>query len=481
VEPRSARLRLSVFGESKAERLSVYIQAPGGAAVVRRGVRNLGKSMRIGRRVFLRLVCLAISLGLLAAAIVWWQHTNRPDYRLRRGQEALHQGNVEKADRLVSSLLADGYADHAHLLRGEAFLRQAATTQNAQERRRRVAAAVNELNQLRVEQEDIRFEAAVIFGLGFVQLKMPLQAEQLLRYVVSKQPDHLDAHRGLAALYFDQGALVLALRHAQEWSRLAPQDGHALRFMGMIYADLGDNNAFAIAAFREALQRELKPSFVDDVKEELAEVLVKQTDYAQALEILDSLDPDRADKEKVVDLRVQCLWGLGRVADLGARLDGALKDYPQSTGLLRMAGQIRLANDDPQGAVVPLERAVELDRHDSASRYLLAQAYETLGKRAEATEQRRLMQQTQDYFSEMSTLSKEAIRNPWDASLRRRLAAVCEKLDKHSEAAIWRKAAAACPATPPSSSKRAGPERAQSAPTQDRRQSIAGSAPPGEG
>ena len=215
------------------------------------------------------------------------------------------------------------------------------------------------------------------------------------------------------------------------------------------------------------------------MKEELAEVLVKQTDYAQALEILDGLDPDRADKEKVVDLRVQCLWGLGRVAELRFLLEEALKDYPQSTGLLRMAGQIRLANDDPQGAVGPLEGAVQLDRQDSASRYLLAQAYETLGKRAEATEQRRLMQQTQDYFTEMSTLSKEAIRNPWDASLRRRLAVVCEKLDKHNEAAIWRKAAAACPATPPSNSNQGGPERAQSVPTQDRRQATAGSAPPG--
>jgi Tfp pilus assembly protein PilF len=435
--------------------------------------------MQMARRVLLRLVYLAIPLGLLAAGIVWWQYTNRPDYRLRRGQEALHRGNVEKADRVVSSLLADGYPDYAHLLRGEAFLRQAATTQNAQERRRRVAAAVNELNQIRVEQENIRLEAAVVFGLGFVQLKMPLQAEQLLRYVVSKQPDHLDAHRGLAALYFDQGALVLALRHAQEWSRLAPQDGHALRFVGVIYVDLGDNNAYAIAAFREALQRQLKPSLVENVKEELADVLVKQTDYAQALEILDSCQSDRAEKQKVVEFRAQCLWGLGRAAELRPLLEGALRDYPHSTALLHLAGQIRLADDDPQGAVGPLEQVLQLDRHDSASRYLLAQAYETLGKRTEAADQRRLMQQTQEYFVEMSTLSKQAIYNPWDASLRRRLAVVCEKLDKHNEAAVWRKAAAACPATPPSNSKQGGPERAQSVPTQDRRQSIAGSAPPG--
>src|SRR5262249_55724019 len=162
------------------------------------------------RRIFLRLLCLAIALGLVAGGIVWWQYTNRADYRLRRGQEALHQGDVEKADRLACGLMADGYPDHAHLLRGEAFLRSAggATTDGA--RRQRIASAVNELNKIRQEQENIRFEAAVVFGLGFVSLKMPLQAEQLLRYVISKQPDHLDAHRGLAAIYFDQGALVQA-------------------------------------------------------------------------------------------------------------------------------------------------------------------------------------------------------------------------------------------------------------------------------
>jgi predicted Zn-dependent protease len=435
--------------------------------------------MQTVKHVFLRVLCLTIPLGLLATGIVWWQHTKGAAYRLRRGQEALHSGDVQRADRMVIGLMADGYADHAHLLRGEDFLRQAAATRDAHERHRRVAAAVNELNQIRIEQEDIRLEAAVVFGLGFVDLKMPLQAEQLLRYVISKQPDHLDAHRGLAALYFDQGALALALRHAQEWSRLAPQDGHALRFMGVLYADLGDSNAFAIAAFREALQRELKPSLVASVKEELAEVLVRQTDYAQALEILDSLDPDQADREKVVDLRVQCLWGLGRAAELGPLLEGALKEYPQCPGLLRMAGQIRLAEDNPQGAVGPLEQAVQLDRHDSASRYLLAQAYETLGKRVEATEQRRLMQQTQDYLAEMSTLSKEAIRAPWDASLRRRLAVVCDKLDKHKEAAMWQKAAAACPSTPSGNSSPGSPARAQSVPSRDQRQSTTASAPPG--
>jgi hypothetical protein len=45
----------------------------------------------------------------------------------------------------------------------------------------------------------------------------------------------------------------------------------------------------------------------------------------------------------------------------------------------------------------------------------------------------------------MDRLLKEADHRPWDAALRRRLAELCRKIDKHAEAQTWLQAAAACP------------------------------------
>jgi predicted Zn-dependent protease len=107
-----------------------------------------------------------------------------------------------------------------------------------------------------------------------------------------------------------------------------------------------------------------------------------------------------------------------------------------------------LETKEPAAAVPLLERALALDAHDYASRYQLAQAYKALGKPAEAEAQLRLLERTQKDILELSRLNQQATQSPWDASLRRRLADLCDKLGKPHEAEMWRQAAAACPAPP---------------------------------
>src|SRR5262249_25089514 len=85
------------------------------------------------RRLLAAALALAVALGAAAGVAAWWYHTTRPMYRLRQGQEALRQGRVDKAARVAQRLEANGYADHAHLLRGEALLREHRFTQAVEE------------------------------------------------------------------------------------------------------------------------------------------------------------------------------------------------------------------------------------------------------------------------------------------------------------------------------------------------------------
>ena len=182
--------------------------------------------MRGVRRVLARLVLPAVVLGVSAGGWYWWRHTTAPDYRLRHGQEALRKGDSESAKRLAARLEAAGDRDHARLLRGEAALR-----------RGDLAEAVREFNRIR-DRGDLLVDASAIYGQWFLlELKRPAEAEHFLRFVVSRRPDHVDAHRGLATIYYDQ-RMDRGGRPLGRLGRPRPDDGRPYRFIGLIYREL---------------------------------------------------------------------------------------------------------------------------------------------------------------------------------------------------------------------------------------------------
>src|SRR5260370_38114069 len=190
--------------------------------------------------------------------------------------------------------------------------------------------------------------------------------------------------------------------------------------MGVIYKDLGKYPA-DFEAYQEASKRELSPEQVDEVKEGLVEVLTLQKEYAKALSILEDCAASTpvvarsqtvpqqgasvSGQPKMLACRAECLWGLDQAAEAKLLLDKVLKEQPRSAELLRLRAKLHLNENEPQQAAALLEQAVRLDRHDYQRRYQLAQAYQMLGPPLEASEQRRLSKETQDYFAELSAFS----------------------------------------------------------------------------
>src|SRR5438552_7618069 len=155
--------------------------------------------MRRLRLLLGRCIVAAAVLGLLGLGGAFWYSSTRPESILRRGQQALAGGDLDQAERLAARLEAAGHTDHAHLLRCELFFRG-----------RDYAKAVDEFNHIQ-DQGDLLVEASALCGRWFLlQLHRPAEAERFLRFAVSRQPDHIDAHRGLATLYYDQRAWVPA-------------------------------------------------------------------------------------------------------------------------------------------------------------------------------------------------------------------------------------------------------------------------------
>jgi tetratricopeptide (TPR) repeat protein len=408
--------------------------------------------MSTSRRL-LALLSGVVVLGLAVAAGVWWYQTTQPDSRLRRGREAVRRGEWEQAEQLVRLLSAAGDRDHANLLRAEIAFGRAKPFLD-QDQAEAVAPllrqALEACNQIR-DRGDLRLQAAALTGQCLLYLKDPVGAERALGFVLEHQPDHADAHRGLAAIYFDQGALMRSVHHLEEVARLDGQDGRPHRLMGLIYNNL-NQPAQAVPCYEEALRRTLPSRLAQEVRIELAECLVKQSQYAEALRTLEGCDRQTGQLAEVLALRGDCLRGLGQTAQANTLLDSALESHPRSPELLRLRARLYRDSGATAREADLLARAVEIDRHDYTSRYQLAQAYEGLGRTADAAEQRRLAEQTKGYLAELAQLQDEALGKPWDAAIRKRLAELCQKLDKPDEARRWLAAAAASgppPALPP--------------------------------
>jgi tetratricopeptide (TPR) repeat protein len=376
------------------------------------------------------------SLGLavlLALFGLWWYRTSRPEYRLRKGQDALLGGDVGAATATADRLLASGYPDHAHLLRGQAYLRTG-----------RLNAAIEEYNQIRDDNEEILAEASLIYGLGFLSLSVTDRAEKLLLHVASVRPDNVDARRGLVTIYYDRGAMTRAARQLEKWSELDDADGRPHRLLGLIYKDLAAYEP-AVRHYQAALERRLAPAVREEVIVELAEVFLKRTQSAEALACLQEAKLTTAAAQVAAsELRAAALYDLGRGSEAVAVLDPLLHEGPASPRALRLRAQIHADNGEFAQAVPLLEKALQLDRHEPACRFQLALAYERLGRRQEAAEQRRLLKETQDLFSTLGDLNREADQKPTDEGVRRRLVEVCERLGKFELAQMWRRAADSC-------------------------------------
>ena len=366
---------------------------------------------------------------LVALAAGARYRVTQPDYRLARGEQAIQDGDWERTESYAGLLEASGHPDHAHLLRGE-----------ASRARRHPDLALAEFNKVR-DAGSLRLRAATLSGLCLIELKNPAESARVLNYVIGEQPDNVEAHRGLAAIAYDLGQLGQAVHHLEEVARLDGEDARPHRLIGLIDKDLGRDEQ-AVEAYRSALARKLAPGTREEVRIELAAVLVRLAKFDEALEVLDADSPLKSDADATqVVVRAECLRGLNRNAEAAALLDRA---PAAGADVFRVRGQLYLDADAYPDAIRSLERAVSIAPADDRTHFLLAKAYGGVGRTSDAARANSRAVELQKDLERMTKLSNEAMQKPWDAAIRLQLAEVAERLGKPQLAEMWRRAAAAC-------------------------------------
>lgn len=422
----------------------------------------------------LRRLRVIVAIVLCASLVIgaWWlaRKTTEPDYRLRLGLEALRQADEDgpgvlaslsqcfvysgwapasgraRAERLARILDASGHPFHAHLLQGQILCKQGQYLQAMRE-----LNSMSKFQDLMEERADLRLEAAAVLGKCLVFRKEYREAENTFGYVLKfwhedmdPQRGKIDAHRGLFTIYFEQGALLPAMDHLLEVSKLDPRDGRAPRTMGFIYNTILRDDEHGIEYLNQALERDLSSAVKDEVRVELAEIYARRGKVDQALEVLENV----GDYPKVLAIRAECLRIQDNTAEAKTLLKRALQADPRNIDSLRLMGDLHLQNREPLEAIQLLKRALEVDSHDTMSLSLLVRAYEMMSEHPEAQKWRTRHLETMRLFDEMTKLTQEAMSNPWDPAVRQRLADTCQKLEKPELAAMWTRAVKACTGAP---------------------------------
>ncbi|MCI0682079.1 MAG: tetratricopeptide repeat protein [Gemmataceae bacterium] len=375
-----------------------------------------------------RLAALLAIVVVLTGAAWWWYAATRPDYLLKRGQDVLRAGDAEATWQWINALAARGHNDEAALLQGE-----------LQFRSRQFAEALATLNQI-VDRGELHVQAVFLSGRCLLELRAYVEAERAFLYLHSLRPDEAQTHQGLAAAYYDLGALPQAAAACETWARLEPQAGAPHRFRGIIFNDL-TRHAEAVAAFRAALERDLTAEQRQHAAEELASCHVKLNQFAEGLAALAPViqGPDAGDA--ALALQAECLRGLGRVDEALSILNRLLDRNLTNVQALRLRALIHLDRDEPQQAAALLETAVRQAPRDRVLRVHLSQAYGVAGNREAAEAQQRKAQEIETTVRALTELTQRLPKDHHNVELHLEMAELYEQLDMNPLAAKCRQVA----------------------------------------
>jgi tetratricopeptide (TPR) repeat protein len=394
------------------------------------------------RRRWLVLTILAVLL--LGAATAYGHRATAPDYLLARGRRALDRGDVDEAWQLVERL-EPAHEGHSLLLRGECWLvlAQASDAARRMSSSEALRKALHALGRVQTEGP-VGIEAAVRAGECLVRLGRQRVAADLLNRVVQGDPNQLDAHRWLAAVYIDLSSPNEAIRHLTEWGRLAPEDGRPYRWIGFFQKDYQHPDA-AITAYREARARRLDPGMRADVVRELAESLLDgRADYQGVLDTLEQCPPEYANGPDLRLFRAESLWGLGQLQEAEKLADGVLATDPNYPRALRVRARMYVATDQLRQARPLLEKCVAETPLDLGARQSLLEVCQQLQDNAAVKLHRQKYEEGRDLGRQLTLLYLTARDRPWDDQVRCEIARLCLKLNRVGEARTMLRAAIAC-------------------------------------
>ncbi len=386
------------------------------------------------RRRLLRPRIIGFGLGLtvcciLAGLAVWtWTSWGEPSGDpLERGWQAAANGDLAKASQCLTELKQQPNRQvHAKFLRAVLILKRGFPY-----------PALSEFEQIK-DDPKLRVRALTSIGEAWYRLGRHYEVKAALEEALKHDPEAVDAHRWLAASYYDLGAIHEAVHHLKRTAELDLADQRPSRLLGLIHKDY-ERYEEAIPHYVESLSRkDDQPDWIQ-VRQELAACQVKARRHRDALATLASCP----DSPGVLVLRAECHQAIGEIRLSKTEIDKALATDPDNLDGLLLQATMLLEEKRHDEAIEVLQRAAHKHPQDYTVHFKLAQAHAQLNHAAEAAAEQKIADRIRDVRRVFAELHEAAWNNPEDIRIRLRLAQLAKELGRPDLEDVWLKSAAA--------------------------------------
>jgi len=357
-----------------------------------------------------------------------WSHPidSVPEGKIyRQAVKALDEGDFEQAAQLRSQLV--GHPTFAVM--ADAISALMLVKQGQPDKALEAAQRVSRVPVMEAE-------AYLIAGEAFRAQGQWGEATAAFHGALQSHPEHLRAHRWLGAIYYDTGAMGLAVNHLRKVAELDLTDYRAFRLAGLIHYDYQKYDD-AVQDYRQALQRPLPKPVENAIRLELADSLRELRQIDDALAVLQQCEP-LAD---VLAMRAFCYESAGddpRALELALE---AIALEPQQRRANLVAGRIYLTERNWQQAIKHFRTVVQGDPTAHEPRFLLGRALLQSGAQQAGQAELERSTELKEMTLQLAQLHLEAMERPEDVGLRVRMGQLAEQLGRPRTAATWYRAA----------------------------------------
>ena len=371
-------------------------------------------------------------LILAAAGGGWWRIQHRRDqqqlaHQVQSALEELRRGPAQTELRpLLERLEHDrAWRDEHRLLAGADRLRKG-----------EVDAALLFLASIE-PQGDQRLVHQLWLGEALYQAGRLADADALFARLDADFPNEADVHRWVATILYDSGQLNPAMAALDRASQLAPDDFLPHRLMALTYVQDFRQYDDAIRHYRLALERVPPDEVRDELRRELAQCLVFQKEFAEALELVRQI-PEGPRQQLV---QIEALRGLGETDAAQGAWNHLQQSAPQLEGVALLGAMLDLDQGRGAEARQRLQKVLARDPHNLVARNLLIRAWQMLGETDRAKGEAERLTNSKTLHDRHDQLATQALAEPDNRPLRLELANLCEQLGRLADAARWRRSA----------------------------------------
>ncbi|MFO0999768.1 MAG: tetratricopeptide repeat protein [Planctomycetaceae bacterium] len=265
------------------------------------------------------------------------------------------------------------------------------------------------------------------------QLKQYGDCIRLFRQVLVWNPEHLEAHKLLAASYYDIGAMGMAVDSLTNVSRLKPEDFRPHYMQGTIYFE-AERFADAHEAFEIAASlAPLNSTVADEVRAKWGECLIRLRRYEDALHAMEPARPWPA----ILTHRAQACFSLRQFAEAKGFAEEALTRNPLNPEAAIVVAQIHEREGHPESGVSLLQKCLAVHPMNLTLHQKLGELLAGIGRINESLAHRTRAGEIADLRQQFSLAHQNAATDASNPDLRLKLADLAEKLGETELAHGW--------------------------------------------